>query len=863
MTNPTRNSERAQVMNVTPSRQAARLLAAVLAGAVLAFLPSLASAQDAADAAEQIGRQREAAIRRAMADAGDLRAQAQRQASEGQFDEALSTLGKANELLGPPNRLTQGVLAEIRAEVGLVMLAKASAQITASNFSGAQATLENYRSIYGSDEAHRRVSAALAASRENPNLLPPEAASPTYMRDMEEVETLLLRGRSQYVAGDLDGAESTFRRVEIIDPENAEAKGLLLRINQDRLEFGRMNRIKTRTQMLMDVYRAWQRPGILNEGPIDLDPVIVETPLARKLAQIIIPNVSFTGVELSRVVATLSQVSEEFDTTGIGPAKGVNIILLDPERRNPPVNISLRNLPLLRVMELITQSVGFQFEVQDDAVVVRPGGGTDISAQGLDTSFFPVSRSAISRMTGAGTNVASTAFAPATPAAPADPFAAPAPAPAAPGFGPAATGSGESNAIRAFLQSAGVDFAGVPGASIAYDGAQLIVTQTPRNIERIRNILNRYTDVKQVEIAARFMEVSEGALEELGFQWQFAHTRVGDIVLNPATGFPVLGPNGQPQYNGTLEFGTNNSLLRSLAQTVGSSSAGGNGQVVFPNGQRLDIPGGSASLPGVVDVGSGAADLLDLVTTIGDFDVSAVVRALQRKSGTDLLSEPKVTVLSGNPANIVVAQELIYPRSYSEAQSQVSGGSDTGGNSGVTITAATPQDFVSRNVGVELTVTPTVEDDDYSISLDLSPRVTEFEGFIEYGGPSIAISNNTVVRTPSGIFQPIFSSRQITTRATIWDGATVVLGGLTREEVRRVNDKVPWLGDVPLIGRLFRSEGEASQKRNLLIFVTANLVSPGGSPKRQTLRGVEPSSSFQNPTVVTPAGSASRRTTTP
>ena len=58
----------------------------------------------------------------------------------------------------------------------------------------------------------------------------------------------------------------------------------------------------------------------------------------------------------------------------------------------------------------------------------------------------------------------------------------------------------------------------------------------------------------------------------------------------------------------------------------------------------------------------------------------------------------------------------------------------------------------------------------------------------------------------------------------VWDGATLVMGGLTREEVKKVNDKIPFFGDIPLVGRLFRSKGESSQKRNLLIFVTANLL---------------------------------------
>src|SRR5690606_28543155 len=106
-----------------------------------------------------------------------------------------------------------------------------------------------------------------------------------------------------------------------------------------------------------------------------------------------------------------------------------------------------------------------------------------------------------------------------------------------------------------------------------------------------------------------------------------------------------------------------------------------------------------------------------------------------------------------------------------------------------------------------------------------------------------------------------FATREVNTTVNIWDGATVVLGGLTREEVRTVSDRVPVLGNIPLVGRLFRSEGEGSQKRNLLIFVTANLVSPGGSPLRQKLSTVEPGALYQNPTVVTPSGAVSREKT--
>src|SRR5690606_7790171 len=141
-------------------------------------------------------------------------------------------------------------------------------------------------------------------------------------------------------------------------------------------------------------------------------------------------------------------------------------------------------LPLRRILDLITEGVGYQIEVQSDIVVVRPGGVD--SPLGLENAFFPVTRATVLRMTGIGSASASSAVS-------ADPFStAPAAAPA--------SGGGESASIQSFLEQAGVRFQGVQGASLVYDGAAIIVNQTTRNIERIRNILNRYNDVRQVEI---------------------------------------------------------------------------------------------------------------------------------------------------------------------------------------------------------------------------------------------------------------------------------------------------------------------------------------------------------------------------
>lgn len=659
-----------------------------------------------------------------------------------------------------------------------------------------------------------------------------------------EVLTLGARARSQYLAGDATAALATFRRAEALDPANAEVKYFLKRL-APASPVADSPRAHTSAQMIREVTAAWHRPDGLSEPGLAATVLPGPSSLLEKLDHIILPNVNFSGMELSRVVNALSVISEEFDLGNASP-KGVNIVLLDQSQANPTVNLTLRNLPLKRALDFITESVGYQYEVQADAVVVRPGG----EQSALATQFFPISRSTVLRLTGQS--------APAGPLRPGGGAAIPA--------GDHSTMTGEGQVIRNFLQLAGVSFDGVTGSTLAFDGSQLIVTQTPRNLERIRNILSRYTEVRQVEIEAKFMEVQQGALEELGVQWNIgkkATQHSGASVAN------YLSSN------------------RSLADAFTSSSGGARGSIVrgiaagTTTTSRLDATGaildrtqtstsGSSvpdvpitdnppPIPGTNNLGLAANPLAALTGIIGEFNVNAVVRALSQQAGTELLSAPKLTVLSGNPATITVAQELRYPQSFGQVQSQVGTGSASGGGSaGVAITAGTPQEFTTRNVGVELKVTPTVEEDDYSISLDLNPKVTEFEGFVEYGGQSIAISGGTTVTVPSGFFQPIFGVREMTTKVTIWDGATLVMGGLTREDVKNVSDKVPVLGNLPGLGRLFRSKGESTQKRNLLIFVTANLVNPGGSLKKQALPGIPPVSLYQNPTIVTPAGLAPR-----
>jgi general secretion pathway protein D len=227
-----------------------------------------------------------------------------------------------------------------------------------------------------------------------------------------------------------------------------------------------------------------------------------------------------------------------------------------------------------------------------------------------------------------------------------------------------------------------------------------------------------------------------------------------------------------------------------------------------------------------------------------DPQFQVVIRALNQKKGVDLLSAPKVTTKSGQRAIIEVVREFRYPSSFTPPQvpsiASTTGNTVIGGATTVpvVVTPTTPQDWETRNTGVTLEVEPVVGGDATTIDLNLVPQVVEFEGFINYGSPINAVGVNTVggvistsvpVRlTDNVINQPVFSTRKVTTSVSVYDGQTVVLGGLMREDVQKTEDKTPIIGDIPLVGRLFRTNVDQHIKRNLVIFVTARVITPSG-----------------------------------
>ncbi|MDR0590563.1 MAG: hypothetical protein LBG09_01775 [Puniceicoccales bacterium] len=629
----------------------------------------------------------------------------------------------------------------------------------------------------------------------------------------KRINYLALKARSLLLVGDTEEASAIAKSILQSDPQNKQALAIEIYVKQKQLEPGAdfpNNAKEARNLLLRSVQDTWQTPKISLENVKTERDQETSSAIFQRLNRIIIPKISLSSTPLTQAINTLAALSEQCDPDAKDQQKsGINmVVMLTQNAVEPTLTLNLKNMPLDKILDFIAKASSYQFDIEDEVVIFRKTEGGIL--ENLETKFFKISRSAIIRMTGLSGNIGNSGD----------------DKDKKKESSGASSSAEEERLIKEFLQKAGVNFSSTPGSNLAFDGSQLIVTQTLRNIKRTQEILAKYEQIKQVEIETKFIEITQGKLDELQLGWASGFSHRGTAGANPAL------PRSATL--GTQQDGNNNLRPLNEAFTIRNASSGA-GSIVFKdaNGakkEEIPIPSSAPTFPGGLNLGSSAVDLLNIKGVISDsINLGLTLRALEQQSNSDLMSAPKLTVLSGKTAKIVVAQEFIYPKTYGEISSDV--GTGDANSAGVTITAGTPSDFQTRNVGVEMNVTPIVEENN-CISLQLAPRVTEFEGFMEYGGRSLAIQGGTTIQIPPGFYQPIFSTREIQTEVTIYDGATVVMGGLTREEIREVHDKIPLLGDIPLIGKLFRSKGETTQKKNLLIFVTANILSPGGTPIR-------------------------------
>jgi general secretion pathway protein D len=215
-----------------------------------------------------------------------------------------------------------------------------------------------------------------------------------------------------------------------------------------------------------------------------------------------------------------------------------------------------------------------------------------------------------------------------------------------------------------------------------------------------------------------------------------------------------------------------------------------------------------------------------------------VIRALEQKGGADVLTAPKVTTLSGRQAQIAIVDLRTIVAGVTLQQNGGGGNNANNNNNNNNGGATAVASQISYNTtpipfGPVLDVIPYVSADGFSIQMTVIPTISEFVGYDDPGGfiPVAQSVGGTTVAIPLAAQLPLphLRTRYVTTSCIVWDGQTIAIGGLIAEDIRKIKDKVPVLGDLPILGRFFRSESNSSSKKNLYIFVTPTIIDPAGN----------------------------------
>jgi type II secretory pathway component GspD/PulD (secretin)/tetratricopeptide (TPR) repeat protein len=728
---------------------------------------------------------------------------------------------------------------------------------------------------------------------------------PKFLSKVEEVKKLLSDAEGYYNSGRYDLAFKKYEQILALDPYNVAARRGEERLNLTKTHYGDEAYNETRSRQLWQVQKSWEEPVKRygeTVGPITDAFAKDATGTARittKLNTIIIPRIEFRDASIREAIEFLRQQAAENDP-GADGRKGVDIVLRlhtlgtraeitsttttttvvaqpttapgvspEPAAIAPPavpttiappsispadarITITLNQIPLGEALRYIASQANLKVKVEPYAVSIIP-----ISEMSNDllTKQYKVPPGFITTAVNVGPSLLNLPKNPTTAATTETVAVAPntttvtTKSGTAPGTVESTSGHQlvQREGAREFLESQGVSFT-IPGSSAIFlpQSSRLIVRNTPDNLELVDAIVEQANTAgpKQVEIEARFLEITQHNLKELGFDWllgQFnvpGSHRVFGSGGTPGTGpavsqnnFPFVHPGGDPVGQFPVTSGNRSGNFAISGNAIDSLLGGGTSA--------------AALAPGIFGLSG--------VFTDPQFQV--VIRALNQKKGIDLLSSPRVTTKSGQRAQIQIVREFRFPTRFAEPhipdiRGGTSGGVTTNSISLPVVGPSTPQDFETKNTGVELEVEPVVGPDGTTIDLNLVPSVVEFEGFINYGSPIKTVNpallgfiggvtnvlgiNDSIVLTDNIINQPIFSVRKVTTNVSVYDGQTVVLGGLMREDVQKTEDRTPILGDIPIVGRLFRTNAEQHIKRNLVIFVTARLVTPGGQPVNST-----------------------------
>jgi type IV pilus assembly protein PilQ len=315
-----------------------------------------------------------------------------------------------------------------------------------------------------------------------------------------------------------------------------------------------------------------------------------------------------------------------------------------------------------------------------------------------------------------------------------------------------------------------------PGRLSVFPSRNTVVVQsTAQNLSEIQTMIASIDSPReQVFIEAKFLELSDGASEKLGIDWQ----SLGDYNV-------TAGP-----------FSRNYGITRTDADTVGGANTGDEIPEVYESpagdGLFLNTPAGQFSQ-------TLKNETITALLSAGQLDM--VLAALKETDGTKVVSNPKIIVANEEQASIHIGAK----------KPNVKGTTQTAGDSQVITTYALDEIEPYFEDGIRVNVTPTINTSS-NITVKIEPTLDRLDVL--------------PFRAPDGTEFYGKTTKTITTLFSLESGQTAAIGGLTRDSADEIERKIPFLGEIPFLGRLFSYSSKIKGQEETVIFVTVGLANP-------------------------------------
>ena len=680
-----------------------------------------------------------------------------------------------------PQTATSGFYHRARTGVAKSLAAQALAQEKKGNMAEAAGLMKQAADLDPNNAlvAKQAASYQEEAGRTSDPFEGNPAATADLVAKTQEIKKLLALADQLTETGQYRSARKQLDDVLRIDAYNLAARKKIEALEQKRLLVADKRYDASRVKAMTQVTEAWVTPppargvdskqtrATGNAGASNAAEIL------QALSSIEIPELVFNEKPVRAAVEELQRLSEQNDPK----KRGINFVLRlppttegsDPEAAT--ISLELRNVKLQTALKYLCDQIRggdkLRYDVENSAVFILPVTETGGELQIRSYNLPPSLLANIGK----------------------------------PGMTPKELGA-------LVLESIGVNTTVVDSSATCFsDTGKLVVRNTPNELNKIEQ---RIRDAqgeppqKQFEVETKFLSFTENDVKNFTFNLQ----------MNGNTSIPVPGTPNQTYTPGSGSGGTDG-----LRGTGGINPGGGSITAL----QALLDP----TYP------QNASNQVGVNAQVFGRGFAAVLQLLQNAIGKDLVAAPRVTLADGKQSKIVISRQMFYPTTYTQPNVP---NNDQGVGAGF-ILPSNPTGFESRNIGTTLEVKGESTSIPKAVDLDFTNLLVEdFEGFVDYGvlisaAPLIPSSsgNNATTIGSAPFLVPIFTKKSLQSRVRLIDGETVGMGGLISDTVQLVDDKVPMLGDIPMLGRLFRSEASRKIKSNLVIFCTLRIINPDGS----------------------------------